>query len=98
MRPKRAPLYVRTRQRPAAHASLLAHATDGRAAASPLDGAAGSVLDGRGRDVVVLVVVPEVEPRAHRHLPHFGRRDDVAVVVGQRRDDDNLRLEEDGGG
>ena len=41
---------------------------------------------------MVLVVVAEVEARAERHLPDFRRRDDVAVIVGQRRDDHNLRL------
>mmetsp|Transcript_68445 Transcript_68445/g.205041 ORF Transcript_68445/g.205041 Transcript_68445/m.205041 type:complete len:220 (-) Transcript_68445:68-727(-) len=54
--------------------------------------------DGARGDIMVLVVVAEVESRAERHAPDVGRCDDVAVIIGEARDDDDLCFEEDGRG
>ena len=59
-----------------------------------LGGGAGPGLQRPRAHIVVLVVVAEVEPGAQRHPPHVGRRDDVAVVLRDGGDDDDLRLEE----
>eukprot|EP00327_Prymnesium_parvum_P009294 CAMPEP_0184390966 /NCGR_PEP_ID=MMETSP0007-20130409/13739_1 /TAXON_ID=97485 /ORGANISM="Prymnesium parvum, Strain Texoma1" /LENGTH=54 /DNA_ID=CAMNT_0026740925 /DNA_START=436 /DNA_END=597 /DNA_ORIENTATION=- len=44
------------------------------------------------------MIVAQIEPSAQRDTPHLRRRDDVAVVIGERRDDHDFGLEQDGGG
>ena len=41
------------------------------------------------------MVVPEVDPRAQLNAPDLGRGDDMAVILRERRDHADLRLEED---